>query len=61
MAARLIVLALAWAVLPARAFDHSAWDALLKKHVVVLPGAVSTLTTPCASSSAMARSRSSMP
>jgi hypothetical protein len=39
VAARLIALALAWAVLPAQAFDHSAWDALLKKHVVVLPGA----------------------
>ena len=39
MDARLIVLALAWSALPAQAFDHSAWDALLKKHVVVLPGA----------------------
>lgn len=39
MAARLIALALAWAVLPAQAFDHAAWDALLKKHVVLLPGA----------------------
>jgi uncharacterized protein DUF547 len=39
MDARLIVLALAWIASPARAFDHSAWDALLKKHVVVLPGA----------------------
>jgi hypothetical protein len=38
MDARLIVLALAFAALPARAFDHSAWDALLRKHVVVLPG-----------------------
>jgi len=37
--ARLIVLALAWAVLPAQAFDHSAWDALLRNHVVLLPGA----------------------
>jgi hypothetical protein len=39
--ARLIVVALACAALPARAFDHGhpAWDALLKKHVVVLPGA----------------------
>jgi hypothetical protein len=39
MDARLILLALAWVALPAQAFDHSAWDALLKKHVVVLPGA----------------------
>lgn len=40
MAARLIALALALAAaLPARAFDHSAWDALLKRHVVVQPGA----------------------
>ena len=39
MDARLIVLALAWAALPAQAFEHSAWDALLKKHVVLLPGA----------------------
>jgi hypothetical protein len=39
MAARLIVLALALAALPARAFDHSPWDALLNRHVVVLPGA----------------------
>jgi hypothetical protein len=39
VAARLIVLALALAALPARAFDHSAWDALLKRHVVVQPGA----------------------
>lgn len=39
MAARLIaLLALALAALPARAFDHAAWDALLKKHVVVLDG-----------------------
>jgi hypothetical protein len=40
MDARLIVLGLAFAALPARAFDHghAAWDALLKKHVVVLPG-----------------------
>ena len=36
MDARLIVLALACAALPARAFDHGAWDALLKKHVVVI-------------------------
>ena len=39
MDARLIVLALACSALPVQAFDHSAWDALLKKHVVVLPGA----------------------
>ena len=41
MDARLIVLALAFAAPPAWAFDHghAAWDALLKKHVVVLPGA----------------------
>lgn len=40
MDARLIVLALAWAALPAQAFDHShaAWDALVRKHVVLLPG-----------------------
>ncbi|MGH8687964.1 MAG: DUF547 domain-containing protein [Burkholderiales bacterium] len=38
MEARLIAfaLALAAAAPAARAFDHSAWDALLKKHVVVL-------------------------
>lgn len=39
MAARLTVVALAWVALPAQAFDHSAWDTLLKKHVVLLPGA----------------------
>ncbi len=38
MDARLVVLALAFAVLPARAFEHAAWDALLKRHVRVLPG-----------------------
>ncbi|MDH4096103.1 MAG: DUF547 domain-containing protein [Betaproteobacteria bacterium] len=40
MDARLIVLVLAFAALPAWAFDHGhpAWDALLKKHVVVLQG-----------------------
>lgn len=40
MDARLIVLVAAFAALPARAFEHShaAWDALLKKHVVLLPG-----------------------
>jgi hypothetical protein len=38
MAARLIAACLAWAALPALAFDHAhgAWDALLKRHVVVL-------------------------
>jgi len=36
--ARLIALALAWVALPAQAFDHSAWDALLKENVVVLEG-----------------------
>jgi len=38
MDARLAVLALAFAVLPAQAFEHAGWDALLKKHVVVLDG-----------------------
>ena len=38
MDARLIVVALACAALPAQAFDHGAWNALLGKHVVVLPG-----------------------
>jgi len=40
MAARLIAVALsaALAAPAAQAFDHSAWDALLKKNVVVLPG-----------------------
>ncbi len=41
MDARLIVLAAAFAALPAQAaFDHAhaAWDALVKKHVKVLPG-----------------------
>jgi len=40
MDARLILIALALAAQPAHAFDHGhpAWDALLKKHVVVLPG-----------------------
>jgi Protein of unknown function, DUF547 len=37
--ARLILIALACVALPAQAFDHSAWDALLKAHVVVLAGA----------------------
>jgi hypothetical protein len=39
MAARLIVLVLSLTAIPAQAFDHSAWDALVKKHVAVLPGA----------------------
>lgn len=39
MDARLIALALALAAPAAQAFDHAAWDALLKRHVVVLPGA----------------------
>jgi Protein of unknown function, DUF547 len=39
MDARLIALALAVAAPAAQAFDHAAWDALLKRHVVVLPGA----------------------
>jgi hypothetical protein len=38
MDARLVVLALAFAALPAWAFEHAAWDALLKRHVRVLPG-----------------------
>jgi hypothetical protein len=38
MDARLVLLALAFAALPAKAFEHAAWDALLKRHVVVLPG-----------------------
>jgi Protein of unknown function, DUF547 len=37
--ARLIVLALALAGPAAQAFEHSAWDALLKQHVAVLAGA----------------------
>jgi hypothetical protein len=39
MDARLIALMLAVAAPAAQAFDHAAWDALLHKHVVVLPGA----------------------
>jgi Protein of unknown function, DUF547 len=39
MDARLIVFALALAAPVAQAFDHSAWDALVKRHVEVLPGA----------------------
>jgi len=38
MDARLVLVALAFAALPARAFEHAAWDTLLKRHVVVLPG-----------------------
>ena len=34
-----MLVALACVALPALAFEHSAWDALLKAHVVVLPGA----------------------
>jgi hypothetical protein len=39
--ARLILVALACVAMPAQAFDHryAAWDGLVKKHVVVLPGA----------------------
>jgi Protein of unknown function, DUF547 len=37
--ARLIAVALALAAPAAQAFDHSAWDALLKRHLTVLPGA----------------------
>jgi hypothetical protein len=36
--ARLIVVALACAALPAQAVDHGAWNALVQKHVVVLAG-----------------------
>jgi Protein of unknown function, DUF547 len=38
--ARLILAAALWIALPAAAFDHghAAWDALLKKHVVLLDG-----------------------
>jgi hypothetical protein len=36
--ARLIVFAAAVAALPAQAFDHGAWNALVQKHVVLLPG-----------------------
>jgi hypothetical protein len=38
MDARLILVALACVALPARAIDHGPWNALLVKHVVVLPG-----------------------
>jgi len=36
--ARLIVAALACVALPVQAFDHGAWNDLVQKHVVVLPG-----------------------
>jgi hypothetical protein len=36
--ARLILVALACVALPAQAFDHGAWNALLGQHVVLLPG-----------------------
>ena len=36
MDARLIVALLAWLPLAAAAFEHAAWDALLRKHVVLL-------------------------
>ena len=39
MDARVALLVLVLVAAPARAFDHSAWDALLKAHGVVLPGA----------------------
>jgi len=35
--ARLILAALAFAALPAQAFEHGAWNALVRTHVVVLP------------------------
>ena len=38
MDARLILAALLWLPLAASGFDHQAWDALLRKHVVVLQG-----------------------
>jgi hypothetical protein len=38
MDARLILAALLWLPLAALAFEHSSWDALLKKHVVLLDG-----------------------
>ena len=38
MDARLIVVALACAALPAQAFEHGVWNALVQKHVVVLAG-----------------------
>ncbi|MDH4172351.1 MAG: DUF547 domain-containing protein [Betaproteobacteria bacterium] len=38
MDARLILVALACAATPAQAFEHAAWNALVQKHVTVLPG-----------------------
>jgi hypothetical protein len=38
MDARLILVALLWLPLAALGFDHQGWDALLKKHVVLLDG-----------------------
>ena len=38
MDARLILAVLLWLPLAALGFDHQAWDALLKKHVVLLDG-----------------------
>jgi len=36
--ARLILVALACTAMPAQAFDHGAWNALVQEHVIVLPG-----------------------
>ena len=38
MAARVAILVLALLAWPAQAFDHKAWDSLLKKHVVLIEG-----------------------
>ncbi|HEX6530351.1 MAG TPA: DUF547 domain-containing protein [Burkholderiales bacterium] len=38
MAARVAILVLALLAWPAQAFDHQAWDSLLKKHVVLREG-----------------------
>lgn len=38
MDARLILAVLLWLPLAALGFDHQAWDALLKRHVVLLDG-----------------------
>lgn len=38
MDARLILVALACVALPAQAFEHGPWNALVQKHVVLLPG-----------------------
>jgi len=38
VASRLILAWLAWLPLAALAFDHQAWDGLLRRHVVLLPG-----------------------